>query len=609
MSTIDVASTADDDIAHHRRVVGRRSSRRADFVVLVIYLAFAGYVLGHLWPAPGERYLSHSYNDHSQFEWFLAVDTYNLLHFKNPFFTDFQNAGMGVNLLGNASVLGLALPLLPVTMLFGPSVAFVIATTLSLCATAFGWYLILHRELGLHRAAAVLGGAVTAYAPAVVSHANAHLNLISMFLVPWIVRSSLRLFHSHRPVRDGVTLGLLVSYQFFVGAEILLMTAIALLLFVILYALPPLPGLSDLLRRFSRGIGVAFAVAGVLLAYPLWVQFAGPRHYDTLGGLAYVTNDLSTLFRYSTNSLGNAGDPLTSTNYAEENAYFGWPLLLLGTVVAVWFRRTRLARAVGLLGLIGLILSLGPTITWRGSNTGIPGPWRLFRPLPVLDSLNIGRFTFITVVALGVLLALATDRIVRAAPDWTANSRLAWDAALAAALVPLLPVPLPVVGRDPVPRFFADGVYKQYIRRNHTVVPVPVMTAAGRMTVDALHWQIAANMDFRLPEGYFVGPKDPSKVATNQPAPGPVNSVLLEVTRHRRSVQLTPAQRAEILGQLRTWQADAIVVYRCGDVLPQLQATFDPVLGPGHQVSDVFHWDLRSLSAEPVVAPHGDGTR
>ncbi|MER7281019.1 glycosyl transferase [Dactylosporangium sp. NPDC000244] len=573
---------------------------RTDLLILAGFVAVGGYLFSQVWLSPGDRILAHSYNDHYQFEWFLAVDTYNITHLHNPFFTDLQNASVGVNLMGNASVLGLALPLLPITLLFGPSVSFLLAVTLGFALTAFGWYWVLHRHLCAHRIAAVLGGGFAAFAPTIVSHGNAHLNLVSMFLVPWIVRFALRLFRTTRPVRDSVILGLLIAYQALIGEEILLMTAMALGMFVIVYAFPLLPDLRTMVRPFLTGIAVAVGVSLPLLAYPLWMQFAGPRHYDSLGGLAYVTNDLNTLFEYSTTSVGNLGGTLTSTNYAEENGYFGWALLILGAGLALWLWRDRLVRTVAVLGAIGLAFSLGPDVGWYFERTGVPGPWKLFVELPILDSMNVGRFTFLTVVALGVMLAVATDRIIKASADGGVKRagvplRLVWAAALAAALVPLVPLPLPATGRPPVPHFFTSGAYKQYIAENHTVVPVPALKATGDMT--ALTWQMATGMDFRMPEGYFMGPLGPDNIATNEPPPGPVTSVLLDVAKTGKAVQLTSAQQADMLAELRKWQADAVVVYRV-EALPQLRETLDPLLGSGRQVDDVWLWDVRALTRE-----------
>ncbi|MEU7874098.1 glycosyl transferase [Dactylosporangium sp. NPDC049140] len=606
MSVVDADQTASERATAEEpetpdRTSGEPSrfrSMRADLLILAGFVAVGIYLFSHVWLGPGSRILAHSYNDHYQFEWFLAVDTYNITHFHNPFFTDLQNASIGVNLMGNASVLGLALPLLPITLLFGPSASFLTAVTLGFALTAFGWYWVLHRDLRLHRAAAVLGGAFAAFAPTIISHGNAHLNLVSMFLVPWIVRYALRLFRTARPVRDGLILGLMIAYQALIGEEILLMTAIALGVFVIVYAFPLLPDLRAMVRPFLTGLGVAVAVSLPLLAYPLWMQFAGPRHYDSLGGLAYVTNDLNTFFEFSTTSVGNLSGTLTSTNYAEENGYFGWALLILAAGLTLWLWRDRLVRTVAILGAVGLAFSLGPNVNWHFKSTGLPGPWKLFVKFPVLDSMNVGRFTFLTVVALAVILAVATDRILKAAADAGVKGsgvplRLVWVAALAAALVPLLPLPLPATGRPPVPKFFTSGAYKQYVAENHTVVPVPALRATGDMT--ALTWQMAADMNFRMPEGYFMGPIGPDNVATNEPPPGPVTSVLLDVTHSGKAVTLTPAQQAEMLAQLRTWKADAIVVYRT-EALPQLRETLDPLLGTGRQVEDVWLWDVRSLT-------------
>ncbi|GAA3291827.1 glycosyl transferase [Dactylosporangium vinaceum] len=569
---------------------------RTDLLVLAGYIAAGVYLYLHLWVAPGERRPQHSYSDFFQFEWFLTADTRALLGLHNPFFNDLQNASVGVNMMANTSVLGLAVPLLPVTLLFGAATSFVVAATLGFALTAFGWHLVLHRDLDLRRSAAVLGGAAIAFAPPLVAHGNAHLNMVSLFVVPLIVRYSLRLFRTERPVHDGLRLGALIVWQCFIGEEVLLMAALSLAFFVLIHAIRNTAGVRAMVRPFLTGIGTALAVSLPLLAYPIYWQFLGTQSYSNIGYLAYVTNDLNTFTEYSTKSLGNDSGVLTSTNYAEENAYFGWALPILAIAIFVWLWRDRLARTTAIVGGLFALMSMGPEIILHKEHTGWPGLWRLFVDVPLLDSMNVGRFTFVTVAALGVMLAVATDRILRAAPHPTVPVRLIWAGALAAALVPLLPVPLPAVGLPPVPRFITSGHYRDYVAQNHTMVPVPPIDANSNVL--PLGWQVAAGMDFRLPEGYFMGPVGEDREADNQPPKGPTSTLVLRVFGTGKAVTPTAAQREAILAELRRIQADALVAYgpQARTRLPELKATLDPLLGPAKQVDDVWVWDVRALT-------------
>jgi hypothetical protein len=578
---------------------------RADLLILAAFIVAGGYLYAHVWVDPGGRRPLHSYSDYFQFEWFLTADTRAFLGLHNPFFNDLQNAGVGVDMMANTSVLGLALPLLPITLLFGAGTSFVVAATLGFAMTAFGWYWVLHRELRLHRAAAVLGGAFIAFGPPLVAHGNAHLNMVSLWLVPWIVRFALKLFRTDRPVRDGVWLGALIVYQVFIGEEVLLMAALALALFVIFYGIGNRARMRDEVREMRRpfliGIGTALAVSLPLLAFPLYWQFFGTQSYKNIGDLNYVTNDLNTFTEFSTKSLGNQSGVLTSTNYSEENTYFGWALPILAVAIFLWLWRDRLVRTVALLGGLFAVLSIGPEIVVHHKGTGIPAPWRLFVDVPLLDSMNVGRFTFVTVAALGVMLAVATDRVLKSERfagegERKVPVRLIWIGALAAALVPLFPQPLPATGLPAIPRFITSGNYREYVAENHTMFPVPPMDAVNNVL--PLSWQVAGGMDFRIPEGYFMGPVGNDREASNQPPKGPTAALLVKVFSTGKAVTPTATEKAAIEAELKRIQADAFVAYgkQATTRLPELKATLDPLFGPARQVDDVWLWDVRSLT-------------
>ena len=91
--------------------------------------------------------------------------------------------------MANTLLLGIGIPLAPVTLLYGPTATFTVALTLGMSGTAFGWYWLFSRKLRLHQIAAAIGGAVVGFGPAAISHAHGHVNFVFGLVLPWIVMS------------------------------------------------------------------------------------------------------------------------------------------------------------------------------------------------------------------------------------------------------------------------------------------------------------------------------------------------------------------------------------------------------------------------------------
>ncbi|MER5973532.1 glycosyltransferase family 2 protein [Streptomyces sp. NPDC002055] len=180
-----------------RRLTARLRSalrlRPAALAVPVGYLLASLLLYVHLWADLDRRYLVDSMRDQNQWEWFFAVTAHNVLNLDNPLFTVQQNFPLGVNLMANTVMLGLSVPLAPVTALFGPTVTWALVLTGGLAGTATAWYWLIRKYLTRDRAAAVLGGAFSAFAPPMISHANAHPNLVVLFAIPLIIDRLLRL--------------------------------------------------------------------------------------------------------------------------------------------------------------------------------------------------------------------------------------------------------------------------------------------------------------------------------------------------------------------------------------------------------------------------------
>ncbi|MFG2194914.1 glycosyltransferase family 2 protein [Streptomyces sp. NPDC048639] len=603
----------------------RRRIRPASLAVPAGYLLAALLLYVNLWSDLDRAYLADSMRDQNQWEWFFAVTGHNVLNGDNPLFTTLQNHPLGVNLMANTVMLGLSVPLAPVTALFGATAAFAGALTVGLAATATAWYWLIRRYLTRNRGAAVLGGAVGAFAPPMISHANAHPNLVVLFVIPLIIDRTLRLcppsvvmpLAAPAPeerggpprarrgtVRDGVILGLLLTWQVFLGEEALLLAATGMLLFAVGYACMRPAAARAALPPLLRGLGIAAAVCLPLVAYPLYWQFHGDQSYSSI--LHGPTgNPPLALVEFSKQAL--AGDAQRaaelSLNPTEQNAFYGWPLvsLLLVVTVVLWDRVA--VRALTWTGLMAALLSLGAQIPLPWTDAITPGPWWIFDRLPLFESVIESRYAMVCAPVIGMLLALAWTVVAETAAETRRAGadeerdrrhralviRVAGGVALVAALLPIVPRPLETVERPAVPRLVADGTWRSYVEPGRSLVPVPLPSPAE---ASALKWQIDAGFGFPLPGGYFNGPFGPEKTGIYGAVPRPTNDLLRDVGWTGRIPPIGPQQQRAARADLAFWRAGALVIG------PQpyqeaLRVTVERLLGqPGERVGDAWLWDV-----------------
>ncbi|MFB9239853.1 hypothetical protein ACFFWC_30745 [Plantactinospora siamensis] len=571
---------------------------RRDLAILGIYLLVGVWVTGQIWLNPARRVAPLYSGDPAQVQFFLSHSVRVVLHGEFPFFTDRLNYPDGVNLMANTAILGLGIPMVPVTLLFGPAVSFVVLVTLGLAGTAYAWYYILSRHVVRVPLAAALGGWFLGFSPAMLSHANWHPNIISQFLLPFIVWRVITLTRSRRPVRDGLVLGLLVTYQAFINEEILLFTALACLVFLAAVLVQEPARWRAAWRPLAVGLAVCGVLAVALLAYPLRIQFAGPQAYHGLSdAVQNYGNDLAAFVNPGSATLGGneRGNANLAPNYSEENAFFGWGLLLVTVAIVVWLRRDRIVRALAATGLIFAVLSLGERVSYwhRGS---VWGPWDVLVRAPLLDAVVPTRFGLITTVTIGVLLAKAVERAQTLQTGDRRAVRGVTAAALAIALVPILPIPLVETARPAVPRFITSGQWKPYVAADQTLVPIPV---PGMGHTNGMRWAAAADLGFKIPGGYFLAPRngntgDPGRFGGR---PSGVGELLDDVASTGRSVRPGERQRRRALDELRYWRAAILVLPVNEHNADALRATVEQIAGPARRQSDVWLWDVRPLTA------------
>lgn len=577
---------------------GRSLPRRGREAVLIAgYLLLAAGLTTAQW-GRSDR-LFHQYSDQVLFEWMLARTARALVAGENPLHSDAVGFPDGVNLMANTSVLGLGVPLTPVTLLFGSQVAFLVAVAGCLAGTAAAWYFLLSRTLVRSRAAAAVGGLFCGFAPGMIAQAGAHLHMAAQFLVPvilWLVFDP----RPGRTVRRGTALGLTVTYQVFLGEETLVFLVLACGLFALAYAVCDPATARRRAPELLGRLGVGTLTALPLLVYPLWWQFFGPQHYR---GMPFDVDayalDLLSFGSWATQTVAGGATSAAglAPNATEENSFFGVPLLLLSVVAVIRLRRRPLVRALAACGLVFALLALGSSVGVGGTDTGLPGPYRLLREVPLLDLAVPARFPLIVVPVIAILLALLLDDV------WQRDGRIAgripargvWAVAVAAALLPLTPTPIRTVPFAPVPDFISSGQWRGYVPDGRTLVAVPPV--GGGEATSGMLWSARTGVPFAAPGGFYIGPSGPGDPRARWGAPDRPTSVLLRhVARSGQVPVVTDADRAQAVADLRHWRAAVVVLgeLRHGDAVRQ---TVELLLGPGTRADDVWIWDVRDRAA------------
>jgi hypothetical protein len=574
-------------------------------------LLLALWITNGIWSDPVNHTMGNNSGDHAFFEWLLGYGSWVLTHGADPFYADVLNSPVGVNLAVNTSITVYALVLAPITMLLGPSVSFVLILTLNLAGGAFAWYWLLTRHLRVHPAAAFLAGLFGGFAPGFVSHANGHLNWSAAWIAPVLLCRVLTLRRPGRWLRNGVILGVLVAVAFSIAAEGLFFTALACVVFLGTWALHPATHAEAraALPTVLAALGVAAAVAGALLAYPLWMHFAGPQSFKGTGFsqrmhaedlLAYIAWPARSL----AGALGLSGH--FAPNLTEETSFFGVPLILFVIGALVLLRRgatpgrRATLRALAVTGAVFTVLSLGPRIKIGRSVTDIPLPYALLAKLPLFDAALPARLALVVTGVVTVVIALAAHRLIADPPR--IRARVAGAAALAVALLPVVPIPLITAHRAPIPRFITDGTWRRYVRDGTALMPLPITTDD---TPDAQRWQAIAMADarkrgvFRLPGGYFLGPGGRNGKGRIGAPERETAWLFWQAGKFGTVPGIGPGYRAAARADLAYWDVSTVI-------LPdEVSGAFYPVdhaavfelafrlWGPPTRVDDVWLWRVR----------------
>jgi hypothetical protein len=491
------------------------------------------------------------------FIWFLRWTPFAIGQRITPFFSDYLNHPGGINLMWNTWVPLPGLLLSPLTLAFGPVLSLNVLLTLAYGLSAWSAYLAIHRFVPSHGAAAA-GGLVYGFSPSMIGHAH-HPNLILVFLLPLllVLVDEVLIRQRWSPVWLGVALGLVAAAQLLTGEELLVATGlISAALLVVLVAMFPraVPGR---VRYAVTAIAVSLLVFGPLVAWPVKAQ---------LTGRARVQSDITPEVRGSSDLLAvvtpnrlsaiapNAAIRLGDRFRGSKETYLGIPMLLVAVAVVIARRRDAFVRVGFAMLVVCLLLSLGARLRIGGQPTDVVLPWAAMEALPLVQNMVPSRLALLTALFAGLLLAAALDGL------WRRGGWLWRGLAVLTAVVVLaaLAPPAPFRAREVVatPPYFSTAAVRALPRDGVAlVVPFP---RRGRVN-EAMVWQAEADLWFKMPGGYFVGP-DRGGGTRHDAAPTTTSVILNRIHRGRRPPELTPALRRRIARNFATWRVDSVVL-------------------------------------------------
>ncbi len=467
---------------------------------LSLWFFHALWIGGH----PGSMLLIGEVADSSQQVWFFGFAAHSLQHLSSPFVSNLMYAGQGgFNSLSQTSDLAVGYLLAPVTWMLGPIAASTLATILAPIASGYAAFCCL-RAMTTSTSGQVLGATFYAFVPATLGPAQGGHLMVTLLVYPPIVLALLYdlLVTKHRsPRRIGLLLGVATIVQFFIGTEVLAMTAVVMTLgLVVAWALAPrrteIPW-----RAIGTAGGVAGIVSGLVLSYPLWVALAGPQH---------VTGPAWPLVPFSAAHVGDLfGSIRTShgrlwpgTGKNLNVSYLGWGILaVFAASLMLW---KRLAWVFAVTGILTWTLTLGRAFTSTSWWANLV-PMRQLSKLPLFDAVIPQRFVLLEDLAVAALLALSVDGWLRVSRERTSTGSLRWERLTHAGIVVVLSASLLPLAVDyrPLP---ASSVHEPwwFTHRSHSLPSTANVLVFP--SINSMLWQASEGFPFRLVGGYAIIP-------------------------------------------------------------------------------------------------------
>ena len=591
--------------------------RRGLALAAVAYLVLGVGLWWDTWSTHPSTVTTCGCGDAARFLWYFRWPAFALTHGHDVLYSTYLFHPGGINLLDDTSVVALGVVLAPVTWVAGPVAAMNVALTLAPALSALAMFALLRRWV-TWAPAAFVGGLVYGFAPFVVTElALNQLNIAFLAVPPLIVLvlADLLVTQRRRPWVDGLALAGLVVVQFFIGTEVLVITALSVVVGTVLLvawaALGHPDELSARLARAVQGVAVALGASAVVLAYPLWFLLDGPAHLVgpiwSAGATTRYGTSLSSVV--STGGLGGLRASMLEFGGYQGPVLVGLGYLGLGVLVVavagtvIWRRDRRMLLFAGV-AVVAAVLSLGP-------GHGYPVPWDALQHVPWVGDIVEVRFTLVVALCVAVLAGLSLDHARAAlAARGAAGRRSAGPQSWA--LVAVVVVPTVVALWPNLPLTTRTVVLPTWYARTggalppgHVVLAYPI-PSSGLQSSEA--WQAVNAMRWSQASG--GGPQgQPSRAGAARPGFVVLSAASLPLGP---APVPTPAAVAAVRSALRQWRVTTVVVpdqpglpvYEQGRGGTYGSAFFTAVLGvlPVH-VDRAWVWDDVATAAPAAPVP------
>jgi len=576
-------------------------SRRDWLVATGVFTLMAAALVWNVWTLSPSHATTCPCSDTSWGVWVLEWPWQALQHALNPWYSRAMFYPQGTNLLTYPGYSALGVALLPVTALFGPVASFNVAVLLGPVASGVAATWLTTRWVR-SRVMCVVAGAFYAFSPLVLlNEPLGHLNQTVLVVPPLVVGCLYELFwvRARRSPRVGVALGLLLTVQFFISTEVLVLIVISSIAGMIgsgIFALWSNAGeVRVALREAAPGVLVAALTTGVLLVGPVLFALYGPSHYS---GVVWPGESLSTA------SIKDFFVPASGYNLWWQHptysylqpTYLAPGLLVVLLLGAVAYRRDRHLMSMGVLGVICGWLALGQWYVFA--------PWHWLHGVSVLNSVVNVRFAFAMFLFLGIALAIIGDHLLQ-----RENVRLGRIVAALLVIVSSFAYVTNAWRAAPygAARVWVPQWYQQQAPRlpaGEIVLGFPFFnTTANLLSVQALE-----GMHYNV-----VGGTSPQWIAQRQ---GPAEPGYQEIwnaasiaARPILPTTATPIEKARVLSALRFWRVDWIVIPRVNGPTTSpvardpltLALWMSSIVGPVHVHDNAWVWHLRDGQPRSTV--------
>lgn len=481
-----------------------RGPRGSLWAVLAVYTVVSiGYwglpILGH-WTT---RTVGSGSDPLNIFVWSMAWWPYALTHGIDPLILNKVFVPVVTNAGWRTLVPLLSLAAAPLTLTAGPVASYNLAMLMAPPLTATMTYLLMS-EFASRRWVALWAGYMVGFSTYEVSQTLGHLNLTFAALVPLALWLGVRLYRkttlppplSPSPWGCIFALAAALVAQFFVSTEVLLtMSLFAMGGLALAWLI-----LSDDRARLAKLIAwalMAYALSMVVLSPWLWMMLQRIPFQHVGNAFAANSTNLLNVLVPTPVTLGgdwfrNLSRSFSAGSRIEASGYLGIPFVAVALWAAWRLRHSRGARVVVYVGVVAVVLTLGPVLKvgwWTGPHL----PWRIVSRLPVFGVVSTTRFIlYVSLVAAG-LVGWAVSRTER-------PPRAAVLAMVLAALALVPNVSRPGWwGPAAVPRLISSpSLLRRYVAPGEVAMVLPYFYMGY-----GTYWQAASGFRLTLADGYL----------------------------------------------------------------------------------------------------------